>query len=974
MIDTSIIERKIKDQVMDLCFEAIVTEAFISGLPINQGELTDGLTQGFVGYATECLKDLGSVKLLKEAMETPMGVAQKAYIKKMYDICYETATTVTARILEENKNDDKALKEAADKVTLTPSEYERFSKAAATLTPDSLSKMIQQKTLETIKEEQEAYKKDAELETELVNALNTVKDEEIEDNVDSDVPPAMEPGGDASTGEDIGQSDDSGMPTEEEQPAPLNESYTMDTRTKMRAIAGVLESDFTEDQNASKKDPARNPTGDEIGTACDCPEHQKEEAAKDPVKRAAGHTAGSQVGMQGAVPQAKGDGACDIGMEVDISSIKRRANALGFRIKSTYYGGSKRASAADAAKYYKSQGAVPLTKDEVKKFEQFAYSNPQAYSDALNLGNHKIEWLHGVPMWNTNESGDENVYLPMIKTKEYDKLFGFSACIPGEYPSMDKTPASESYGVTTTKTAKSTAAMDSYLKSIAGENYRTKHSSVFSKIQELAYEGVLATTESYQDIPFETMAAITKENTFERFNSHRTKDLQTTMESVARYDFAQEGFFGSLQTVFRTLRTWKVSPESKKKVENMSREEKIGHCIRAFNWTTNGRGALINDSGKLKELANAIKELYPQAKLKITNYGNIAAIDVIKGFVGSNAQLNERGFDIIGIEEGLSDDSVMFLREKMGNGKYTEVYTLEPDMISHDAGVSLDLAKKGKLPATEAAGIPDGPEQTPPPPPPAPGAPVPPPPPAAPSQDKLQTGLLVASIIYTFFETLNSMNLYCPKLAEIRNFVDENLPIKERVALDKKAFMDLLNKVVRDASAQVRVASTVPEVDTVQKDLDIVREKMAAPGFEGIRQDIDHAIESLQTLINQRRDYLVEKQRPVTKAVEGYFDTITRTRDALKFDRVASTIAKKPNIVSIRCKVDPQGRSKYVAVEAYNASGSVANRTTVVLESNMDNLVDYVESSIKSSKIMDCGKKILLSDARSGKIYLDTSR
>lgn len=842
MIDTSIIERKIKDQVMDLCFEAIVTEAFISGLPINQGELTDGLTQGFVGYATECLKDLGSVKLLKEAMETPMGVAQKAYIKKMYDICYETATTVTARILEENKNDDKALKEAADKVTLTPSEYERFSKAAATLTPDSLSKMIQQKTLETIKEEQEAYKKDAELETELVNALNTVNEDEIEDNVDSDVPPAMEPGGDASTGEDIGQSDNSGMPTEEGQAAPLNESYTMDTRAKMRAIAGIMESDFTDDQNASKKDPARNLTGDEIGTACDCPEHQKEEAAKDPVKKAADHTAGSQVGMQGAVPQAKGT-------------------------------------------------------DDLYK-------------------------------------------------------------------------ASESYGVTTTKTAKSAAAMDSYLKSIAGENYRTKHSSVFSKIQELAYEGVLATTESYQDIPFETMAAITKENTFERFNSHRTKDLQTTMESVARYDFAQEGFFGSLQTVFRT---WKVSSESKEKVENMSREEKIGHCIRAFNWVTNGRGALINDEGKLKELADAITKLYPQAKLKITHYGNTAAIDVVKGFVGANAQLNEHGFDIIGVEDGLSDDAVMFLREKMGNGKYTEIYALEPDMISHDAGVSLDLAKKGKVPATEAAGIPDGPEQTPPPPP-APGAPVPPPPPAAPSQEKLQTGLLVASIIYTFFETLNSMNLYCPKLAEIRNFVDENLPIKERVALDKKAFLDLLNKVIRDASAQIRVASTVPEVDTVQKDLDIVREKMAAPGFEGIRQDVEHAVESLQTLINQRRDYLVEKQRPVTKAVEGYFDTVTRTRDALKFDRVASTIVKKPNIVSIRCKVDPQGRSKYVAVEAYNANGSVANRTTVVLESNMDNLVDYVESSIKSSKIMDCGKKILLSDARSGKIYLDTSR
>ena len=411
------------------------------------------------------------------------------------------------------------------------------------------------------------------------------------------------------------------------------------------------ESHFVDVQNKSKDDPAQNITGMLIGMACPCPKHQKEESAKDPVKKAADKKPGDQIGQQGATPEA----------------------------------------------------------------------------------------AKGTP---------------------------------------DMKKAMES--------------LDRYLRSIAGENYRKQHSSVFSRIQELAYESILATTESFTNIPFETMGTITRENTFERFQSHRTKDLAATMESVARYDFNK---------------------------------------------------------------------------------------------------------------------------------------------------------------AMESTATPDGPEK-----------------------ESLNQALLVASIIYTFFETLNSMNLYCPKLAEIRNFVDETLPVKDKVMLDKQAFSTFIQKALNDAKTSVNTATSVPEVDAVQKDLDIVREKIAAPGFEGIREDISKVVESLQILVDQKRDALVSAQRPSVPTVESFSDTMVRTRDVLKFDRTASLMAKKPNVASLRYKVDPQGHSKYVAVEAYTPNGSIANRSTIVLESMGSDLVDYVTASIKSSKLMDCGKKILVSDQRSGKIYLDSTR
>lgn len=985
MVDTSIIERKIHGQVMDMCLEAIVSEAFISSLPIPQNELTDGLTQNFAHYASECLKDLGGAELMKQAMENNMGVAQKAYIRKMWDICNETATSVTARILEENKNDDTGLKEAAQKVSLTPAEYKRFSNAAASLTPDSLAKIIQKKTLDTIKEEQEAYRKDAELETELVNALNVVKDDGLDP--DSDVPPAMQGTGEDKTGAEIGQGNDDQVaqpiPDEtapEEVPAePLTESYGVpmnDTVAKMRAIAGIAmeshwtdtqnaangenaptginigtsahpmppapkkskaqESHFVDVQNASKKDPAQNITGAQIGQACPCPVHQKEESSKDPVKKATDKKPGSQIGQQGAF--------------------------------------------AEAAK--------------------------------------------GTP---------------------------------------DMKKVMESY--------------DAYMKSIAGPRYRTQHSSVFSKLQELAYESVLYTRESYDDIPFETMTALTKENTFTKFQSNGTHDLGRAMESVSRYDFAQEGildrwkknsankaklkemadqdlisiyfdalrakgleiesdmkllkqqmaaseraepdidrkyttinggavviehtpefgmnivfiskgknrfktesldrkgieraardylnkqpdeepaqesFGGAIKTIWRIISNYKVSDEANREVANMSKDDKIGHAIRSFNWISGGEGAIIDDEEALKRLKSVL-EKQCGAKLRIKTASNI---HYLEASAECHLRLDEdytiENFLILGVAQNtLRTGDLLFICERVGSNKNTVVHYFKDETLNHDAAVSIDLAKKGKI-ANESEGTPDAPDGS--------------------VSAPLNTSLLVASIIYTFFETLKTMNLYCPKLDEIRNFVDENLPIKDRVEVDRGIFVHMIKKALADTMVRMRTTNAMPEVDAAQKDLDIVRERIAAPGFESVRKEVTEAVESLQTLIDQRRDYLVTKQRPQTAAVESAFQTMKRTRDVLKFDRTNSLMARKPNVSTMKFKVDPQGNSKYIAVEAYNSDGRIAGKSTIVLEGDnggLMGLVDYVESTMKSSKLMDSGKRIMLTDSRSGKVYMD---
>lgn len=716
MVDTSIIVRKIYSNVMDTCFNAIVVEAFVNSVPIDGSEMTDELRDSLSHYAAECLTDLGSSRLLTEALESVknhtsrLSAPEVAYLKQINSICMETAQGVTARIIEENKGNDDALKAAADKVALTQSEFERFSKAAANITPDALSKMIQNKTLDTIKEEKEAFQKDKELELEIVNAINAVSDEEDPD----EIPPEMgDVGTPPKTGADIGQN-----------AAPGNE------------------------------------------------EPQSEEPVGESYKYAS-------------------------------EGIKNLVAKASFKINSARYGGSPQYVAVERIRDMKKNGIVPLTMAEAKKVESYLISNPQSESAiTCQIGMHEIITLDHCPVWHTKR---DNHYMPMMKTKVYDIIFDYTgAGISGPFPDTDKdnsfggSEGSESYGFSTRKAMESYVcvqkkvsedAMDAFMKSVAGQNYRRKHSSIFSRLQELAYEGILATTESYDSIPFGTMAAITKENTFSQFNSHRSKDLKATMESVSRYDF-------------------------------------------------------------------------------------------------------------------------------------------------------------------ESIGTPDGP-----------------------TKEQLSNGLLVASIIYTFFETLNSMNLFCPKLNEIRAFVDETIPIKDRVALDQKQFMDFFRSVIANAKKQLQGVSTVPDVDVIQKDLDVVREHTAAPGFDDDRHEINEAIESLQAAIDAKRDAIIKATtQSVPKVDESAYESMMRTTDTLKFTRVANIAGRKPNIASFRCKIDPS--SKYICMEALNASGVPVGRNSFALESRIprDGLVDFVTTAVKSSRLMTCGKRVVVSNKRNGKIYLDTTK
>lgn len=249
---------------------------------------------------------------------------------------------------------------------------------------------------------------------------------------------------------------------------------------------------------------------------------------------------------------------------------------------------------------------------------------------------------------------------------------------------------------------------------------------------------------------------------------------------------------------------------------------------------------------------------------------------------------------------------------------------------------------------------------------------------AQPDTEKHETALLVAAVIYTFFETLNTMNLYCPGLEETRKFVEETIPLSKMVEDDKERFMHDLTGIVSDAVYHVNAAKTVPEVSEDRTDLEAVREactscKSLESDMSIINQQLDPVIEQA-TLKIERMRQAAKDQMNMTPAVESQMELMHRTRDTMKFSRLASSFASKRNAHSIRFKIDPTGQYMgrgYVAMECMDASGAVTDRSTIALEQNVStaSMPGYVSACIRGSKLNSLDKPIMLVDRKNGKIY-----
>lgn len=224
MRDMSALWDRAYETIREQCFMTIVCEAFLGAVPIYEKDRTPEVNKGLMQYATESLADMGGYKVLESALASTTDHNAKSYLRSINQICMEAATGVADRIVEMHKDDDdEGIMDAANNIGMTDDEYSKFTEAAKRVSPDSLSQIINDKVLDTVRAEKEAYQKDADMEAEIKSALTeTGEDKTTDDEPDMDMtdPMIAEPG----TGD---------MPTEDEVVETAEESFRAYGRAMM---------------------------------------------------------------------------------------------------------------------------------------------------------------------------------------------------------------------------------------------------------------------------------------------------------------------------------------------------------------------------------------------------------------------------------------------------------------------------------------------------------------------------------------------------------------------------------------------------------------------------------------------------------------------------------------------------------------------------------------------------------------------
>lgn len=179
MINPGILTKALTDKFNTLALHSIVTECFVNGLILNKDEFSNDDKRSLSRYSLNVLNSIGGFHALESALENPkLTVPQKLFLTDIYEVCTEASSEAAKRIVGDTdcKNCDDSMKNIVDRAAFTKEEYKKFVERADNIGLDEVSEVIKEKTLEVIKDEQEQYKKETELDQELQDALSETKD------------------------------------------------------------------------------------------------------------------------------------------------------------------------------------------------------------------------------------------------------------------------------------------------------------------------------------------------------------------------------------------------------------------------------------------------------------------------------------------------------------------------------------------------------------------------------------------------------------------------------------------------------------------------------------------------------------------------------------------------------------------------------------------------------------------------------
>lgn len=195
MINKQILQSQLTEKFSTQLMHAIVFECFINGLPFDASNISTEEKKELRRYTYDVVRSIGGIKAVENAVDfTGKTLEQNVFLGEIYDACMESAKACARRTSENDVDTKKAtqkLSEVVDKAALSDSDYKKFAQKADNMNLDVVSKVIKDKTLAVIRDEQEQYEKEQELDQELKDAICTDEDDPMTEDVDTKASEAM---------------------------------------------------------------------------------------------------------------------------------------------------------------------------------------------------------------------------------------------------------------------------------------------------------------------------------------------------------------------------------------------------------------------------------------------------------------------------------------------------------------------------------------------------------------------------------------------------------------------------------------------------------------------------------------------------------------------------------------------------------------------------------------------------------------
>lgn len=184
MVDKALLYNQVLSKFKNLTLHSIVNECFIKGLfdektLKNMEENNKSDIEELSRYSYATLESLGGYSILTNAIKSCKDDKQRLLLQDIDAICTEASKKAAQRVTKEIDTDK--LTDSRDVVSaaaFTKQEMSEFIKNGENIDTEKISEIIRDKTKSVIQEEQQSFKRDEELETEISEILVSNDDSE----------------------------------------------------------------------------------------------------------------------------------------------------------------------------------------------------------------------------------------------------------------------------------------------------------------------------------------------------------------------------------------------------------------------------------------------------------------------------------------------------------------------------------------------------------------------------------------------------------------------------------------------------------------------------------------------------------------------------------------------------------------------------------------------------------------------------